>query len=138
MKRATLVGIAAVCTLLLMMATSARAHHSIASEFDLFKATDITGTLTKVEWINPHGYLYMDVKGEDGNIVHWALEAPPPNGWRRVGVATRDYLPVGQSYTVRVAPAKNGTNTGLVLVITMPDGKKISVLGAQQTGGANN
>src|ERR1700722_20871426 len=116
MRRVKRMGAAAMSMLLLMLATSARAHHSIASEFDLYKASDITGVLTKVEWINPHGYLYMDVKGDDGSIVHWALEAPPPSGWRRAGVATRDYLPIGQTYTIRAAPAKNGTNTALVLV----------------------
>ena len=121
-----------------LAASCAWAHHSIASEFDLFKAHEISGTLTKIEWINPHGYLYMDVKGPDGSVTKWSLETPPPSGWRRAGVATRDLFTVGQNYTARIAPAKNGSNAGLVIEITLPDGRKVGVLAAQGAPGSNN
>jgi hypothetical protein len=138
MKRSAWLRALTVAALAALAASCAWAHHSIASEFDLFKAHDISGVLTKVEWINPHGYLYMDVKNQDGSITKWSLETPPPSGWRRAGVATRDLFPIGQNYSARIAPAKNGTNTGLVIEITLPDGRKVGVLAAQAPGSENN
>jgi len=116
---------------LLLAAAAGWAHHSISAQFDLFKAMDLQGVLSRVEWINPHGYLYLDVKDADGTVHTWALEAPPPSGWRRAGVATKDYFPIGQNYTVKIAPPRNNTKTGLVIGITTPEGKHISVLGQQ-------
>ena len=138
MKRPALSRAVLVAALVGMATSCVWAHHSIASEFDLFKAHEITGTLTKIEWINPHGYLYMDVKNQDGSITKWSLETPPPSGWRRAGVASRDLFTVGQSYTTRIAPAKNGSNAGLVIEITLPDGRKVGVLAAQGAPGSNN
>ena len=79
--RVTRLAFAAVA--LLISATSAVAHHSFAAEFDVNKPITLRGTLTKMEWVNPHGWIYIDVKGPDGRVVNWAVEAgapqhPPP------------------------------------------------------------
>jgi Family of unknown function (DUF6152) len=123
-----------VCGIVLLSAPLMFAHHSISSEFDLFKSFEMTGVLTKVEWINPHGQFHLETKDENGVDQDWQLETPPPSGWRRAGLASRDFLKIGDTYKVQVAPSKNGGHVALLLVLQFPDGRKMSLLGSQTNG----
>src|SRR6187549_34140 len=92
--------------LVLLIATSAAgaaiAHHSFAAEFDAAKKLKLTGTVTKVQWRNPHTYFYVDVKGDDGQIHNWAMELGSPNVLMRRGW-TRDTLKIGDQVTIEGA-----------------------------------
>ena len=92
---------------LLMAGTFLSAHHSVQAEFDLNKPLTMTGVVTKVEWINPHSYLYLDVKDDSGNTKHWAFEMAGPGALRRAGLsrADRGGLKAGDTITVNVDQA---------------------------------
>lgn len=94
------------------------AHHSFAAEFDANKALTLKGTVTKIEWQNPHTYFYLDVKGADGKVVNWGLEMASPNGLMRQGW-TRNTLKIGDSVTVEGSQAKDGTNLGNARVVIL-------------------
>jgi hypothetical protein len=88
------------------------AHHSFAAEFDSSKPFKYTGTVTKVEWMNPHTYFYIDVKDEkSGKVDNWAMEMGSPNGLMRAGW-TRNTMKIGDVVTVEGSKAKDGSNTG--------------------------
>ena len=114
---------------LLMAATLASAHHSVQAEFDLNKPITMTGVVTKVEWINPHSYLYLDVKEDNGNVKHWAFEMAGPGALRRAGLsrADRGGLKAGDTVTVNAVAAKDGTDSGLIRDVTLPDGRKFTI-----------
>ena len=100
------------------------AHHSFAAEFDGNKKLTITGVVTKVDWVNPHAYLYVDVKGDDGTIVNWAIETGAPNalyrqGWRK------DDLKAGDTVTLEAFLAKDGSHTAAAREVKLPDGRKV-------------
>jgi hypothetical protein len=89
--------------------TSVQAHHSFAAEFDANKTIQMTGIVTKVEWTNPHVWIYFNVKGEDGKMANWGVELGPPHllqrrGWRR------DTLPIGTTIDVDGFLARNGSS----------------------------
>lgn len=125
-----------VCFAFFALAIPARAHHSASSEFDLYKQLDFTGVLTKVEWINPHGWLHFDIKMPDGTTQQWSAETPPPSGWRKLGVASRGFFTIGDTYKIKMSPAKTTPLTGLLNEIDLPDGRKLSMLGVADVGGA--
>jgi Family of unknown function (DUF6152) len=127
MKRATF-GLFVVVGFL-MAGTSAWAHHSVQAEFDLNKPLTITGVVTKVEWINPHSYLYLDVKDYGGNVKHWAFEMAGPGALRRAGLsrADRGGLKAGDTVTINAVAAKDGTDSGLIKDVTLPDGRKFTI-----------
>jgi len=97
---------------------SATAHHSFAAEFDPGKALTLTGTVTKIEWQNPHTYFYLDVTGSDGKVVNWGMEMGSPNGLMRQGW-TRNTLKVGDAVTVEGSQAKDGANVGNARVVVL-------------------
>src|SRR5258705_10549932 len=80
-----ILAIAVFCAGLTLFAATAWAHHSFAAEFDATKPISLTGTLTRMEWVNPHGWLYIDVKEPDGKVTNWAVEAGAPDALRRRG-----------------------------------------------------
>jgi hypothetical protein len=129
MKRNLWLEIAAVAAA--AMSLSASAHHAVQAQFDVGKTDTLSGKLAKVELVNPHPYLYFDVKGAD-KMVQWEIEAPALIALRRLGLIKR--LKVGETYTIQYAPARNGTPLGLIRAITLPDGQTIVTSAAEDFG----
>jgi hypothetical protein len=112
----------------LLLAIPLWAHHSITSEFDTSKSITVKGTLTKIEWVNPHAYVYLDSKDDKGVVTAYSFETGPPGNLRRAGVL-RTMFSVGDTVTIEAYVAKDGTkNLGLVKSFQFADGHAI-VLG---------
>ena len=105
-------------------ARSTLAHHSFAAEYDDQKPLKITGTLTKVEWMNPHIWYYVDVKNADGSVTTWAVSGGAPGQLMRRGI-TKDMLVLGSSVNVEGFRAKDGSNNGFGQRVTYPDGRNV-------------
>jgi Family of unknown function (DUF6152) len=111
---------------LLLAAAPARAHHAFAAEFDADKPIKFKGTVTKMEWINPHAWIHIDVKGDDGQVTAWMIEAAAPNALLRRGW-TKNSLLKGTEILVEGYQAKDGANRANGSIITFTDGKKLFV-----------
>jgi Family of unknown function (DUF6152) len=109
--------------LLLTSAVPGSAHHSFAAEYDSKNLITLTGVITKVEWTNPHMYVYLDVKDASGKVTNWSVEGYPPNTLKRTGFS-RDDLKEGDIITVTAYKSKDGSNTGAGREVTFPDGSK--------------
>jgi hypothetical protein len=114
---------------LLAAGLPALAHHSGAAVFDSSKKIELKGTVTKVEWTNPHAHFFMDVKDASGKVTNWNLELASPNvlvrnGWKR------NSLKEGDTVTVTGSQAKDNSTLGIAQSITLPDGRKLSFLSA--------
>jgi len=105
------------------------AHHSFAAEFDIKKPVKLEGTVTKMEWINPHAWIHIDVKGPDGKITSWMVEGGTPNILLRRGF-TKQSLEVGTVVVVEGYQAKNGENRANGSNITFTDGKRLFLGGS--------
>src|SRR5256712_14000765 len=114
---------------LLMAGMAVWAHHSVQAEFDLNKPITLTGVVTKVEWINPHSYLYLDVKDDSGNLKHWAFEMAGPGALRRAGLsrADRGGLKSRGTITVNAVLAQDGTDSGRIKGVTLPAGRQVTI-----------
>ena len=108
------------------------AHHAFQAEFDAKKPIHLRGTVTKMEWINPHAWLHIDVKNADGTVSEWMIEAGTPNTLFRRGL-TKDSLKLGTEVIVDGYQAKDGSNSGNGRDVTLPDGRKL-FFGSTGTG----
>ena len=102
------------------------AHHSFAAEFDAKKPVKMTGTVVKMEWINPHSWLHIDVKKDNGTVERWMIEGGAPNALLRRGW-NKNSLPEGTEVVVEGFQAKDGSHRANGRDITFPDGKKLFV-----------
>jgi DNA/RNA endonuclease YhcR with UshA esterase domain len=126
--------LAAVAGLALAAAltTPATAHHSFAAEFDSNAPVTLKGTVTKMEWINPHTWMHIDVKNDDGSVTKWMIEGGTPNTLVRRGF-TRDALLPGTEITIHGFRAKNGANRANGADMILPDGRRL-FMGSSGTG----
>ena len=131
MKARILVVVVAVA--LFMGGRAASAHHSFAAEFDAAKPFKLSGTVTKVEWQNPHTFFYIDVTDEKGKVTNWAMEMGSPNGLSRNGW-TRNTMKAGDKVTVEGSLAKDGSPVGNARAVTLAaTGKRLFAASSQTT-----
>lgn len=129
-----MLGVCAAGLGLLLSAVPVLAHHSFAAEYDEDKPIKVQGTVTKLEWTNPHARFYVDVKDQNGKVTNWNFELGSPNvlirqGWRRTA------LKEGDQVTVEGYVAKDGANLANARRVTLPDGRKVFAGSAEQDGG---
>jgi hypothetical protein len=123
----------AAAAAVLMGGAAASAHHSFAAEFDAAKPFKLTGTVTKVEWQNPHTFFYIDVTDEKGKVTNWAMEMGSPNGLTRNGW-TRNTMKAGDKVTVEGSLAKDGSPLGNARSVTLTStGKRLFAASSQTT-----
>ena len=104
------------------------AHHSPSAIFDMKTKISLKGSVTKVDWVNPHIVVYMDAKGDDGNVENWKFESNPPRWFTKVGVARADFTAaIGQTVTVEIVKAIDGSKYGYLQKIAFPNGNLISL-----------
>jgi len=115
-------GLAGLC---LVAAVPVAAHHSFAAEFDGTKVIRLKGTLTKIEWTNPHSYFYIDVKDESGKVINWCCEAGAPGALSRRGFRKGD-IKLGDTLVVDGYLAKDGSNIVDARRVTLPDGRIVA------------
>ena len=115
----------------LLAAVPVVAHHSFAAEFDANQAIKLTGAVTKIEWMNPHTYFYIDVKDEkSGKVENWGLEMGSPNGLMRQGW-TRNSMKIGDVVTVEGSRAKDGSLIGNARSVMLQNGQKLFAASSQ-------
>ena len=122
---------ALIVTLAALLGTApAAAHHSFSAIFDSGKPVTLTGTVNRIEWMNPHTWIYLDVKKDDGSIEAWSFEMGSPNRLMRYGW-NQDSLPTGTTVTIAGSQARDGSMKVAVDTVTLPGGKRL--FGAQDT-----
>src|ERR1700681_2494846 len=133
--RLTVGSVVAAGLAVLLSPSQARAHHAFAAEFDEKKPVKFAdATVTKVEFINPHSWIHVDVKQADGTVENWAIEAGSPNILMRRGV-TRETLKIGDKIVVEGYQSKDGSHRANARDLTLPNGQKL-FLGSQENTGA--
>jgi Family of unknown function (DUF6152) len=123
--------IALAVAALMAIAVPLGAHHAFAAEFDIEKPINLRGTVTVMEWVNPHSWIHIDVKGTDGTVVNWMVEGGSPNQLMRLGFTKNAILP-GMEILVDGFQAKDGTNKAVGRSLTFADGRKF-LLGNMET-----
>ena len=119
---------------MLITGTSLLAHHSPSAIFDMKNKVTLKGSVTKVDWVNPHIVLYMDAKADDGSVENWKFESNPPRWFTKVGVTRADFAQaIGQTVTVEIVKAIDGSKYGYLQKITFPNGNSLSLLEPSQT-----
>jgi hypothetical protein len=109
---------------IVLLPLQVRAHHSFAAEYDANATVALKGVVTKVEWTNPHAYVYIDVSDENGKVVNWAFEGYPPNTLKRTGFP-RDLLKSGDVISITGYRARYSQNRAAGREITLADGRKV-------------
>jgi hypothetical protein len=133
MRTTRSVAVAGACVLQVLCAASLMAHHSFASEFDANKPIRFTGTVTKMEWINPHAWIHISVKKPDGTVEEWMIEAGTPNTLFRRGLTKQSLLP-GTEVVVDGYQAKDGALRANGRDLTLPNGQTLLLGGSSETG----
>jgi len=118
----------AFIVLAMLLAGSASAHHNMSALFDFNDRVTLTGTLTKMDWRNPHIYVFVDAKtGAADQAQAWSIEGPPPNFFRARDITKADIeKAIGKAVTAEVSRARDGSRAGLLRVMTLPDGRVVS------------
>ncbi len=124
--------LAAAALVVLAASAPAVAHHAFAAEFDGSKPVTLKGTVTKMEWINPHAWLHVDVPGPDGKVVSWMVEGGAPNALLRRGWNRNSVVP-GTKVVIEGFRARDGSNRANGRDVTLPDGTKLFI-GSSGTG----
>ncbi len=122
MKKLSLFQSLALGSLLFAGTHTARAHHAFGAEFDSNKPVELTGVVTDLKWTNPHSWLYLDVKGDDGKITHWAIEFGGPYALLQKGLRKTDF-PIGTDVLVKGFLAKNGRPVANASSVQLADGR---------------
>jgi len=119
--------------LVLFAIASLWAHHSPSAIFDMGKRISVTGTLTKIDWINPHIVITMEAKSDGGKADHWTFESNPPSWYRSVGLTRADFAKaVGQAVTVEGVRARDGSLFGYMQKIKLPDGTTLELISSTE------
>lgn len=118
------VGSVAAALLWIAPFVESNAHHSFSAEFDRDKPIALTGTVTKLEWTNPHARIYIDVRDESGSVVNWDFELGPPNGLMRLGW-NRNSLQQGQIVTIDGFLSKNQPHVANARTVRLADGRQV-------------
>ncbi len=114
---------------LIGIASQAMAHHAFSAEYDGEKPFELKGTVTKAKWVNPHSWLYADVKGPDGKVANWGFEFAAPNALAQRGISKTDLVP-GTEVTIKGFYSKSGESYGYASGVTLADGRSFSTGGA--------
>ena len=123
--------VAIVSVLLGSMQTAVLAHHSFAAEYDASKPIKLKGTVTRMDWINPHSWIHLDVKKADGAVENWMVEVGAPNAMFRRGFR-KDSLPVGTEVVVDGYQARDNSLKANGKELTLPDGRRLFVSGVEE------
>jgi hypothetical protein len=127
------ISVVLACVLVLLSGERSAAHHSFSAAFDLSQKITVRGTLTKIDWRNPHIQLYVDVKNDTGQVEAWIIESMPPSFFRDRSVGSRADLDgaIGKTLTIEGVRARDGSRSGIAEKITLPDGRSTVVFDAQ-------